>query len=134
MINIVIGFLSGIISGMGIGGGAILIPALILFADISQKSAQGINLTYFIPTAIISLVVHIRQNRIEKKTAMIIGSFGIIGASIGSLLAISTNGRVLRVMFGLFLLLYWPLPLNGVKTPLSGELLGRWRFFIFSWG
>ena len=104
MINIVIGFLSGIISGMGIGGGALLIPALILFADISQKVAQGINLTYFIPTAIISLVVHIRKNRVEKRTAMVIGSFGVIGAIIGSLLAISTSGRVLRVMFGVFLL------------------------------
>lgn len=104
MINIIIGFLSGIISGMGIGGGAILIPALILFADISQKHAQGINLTYFIPTAIISLIVHIKNGRVEKKTAMIIGSFGILGAILGSSLAISTNGRILQIMFGVFLL------------------------------
>ena len=41
MILIIIGFLSGIISGMGIGGGAILIPALIFFEGVSQKIAQG---------------------------------------------------------------------------------------------
>ena len=45
--SVVIGFLSGIISGMGIGGGAILIPALTLFYGIEQKLAQGINLVYF---------------------------------------------------------------------------------------
>ena len=104
MINIAIGFLSGIISGMGIGGGAVLIPALILFADLSQKTAQGINLTYFIPTAIISLVVHIRKNRVEKRIAMVIGGFGVVGAIMGSLLAISTRGRVLQTVFGVFLL------------------------------
>ena len=44
MILAVIGFVSGIISGMGIGGGAILIPALVMLTDLSQQSIQGINL------------------------------------------------------------------------------------------
>ena len=46
IINIITGFFSGIISGMGIGGGAILIPALIMIEKINQQTAQGINLTY----------------------------------------------------------------------------------------
>ncbi len=104
MVNIIIGIFSGIISGMGIGGGAVLIPALILFADISQKQAQGINLTYFIPTAVIALIVHIKNKRVEKKTALIIGAFGVIGAILGSTLAISINAEILRRMFGFFLL------------------------------
>ena len=40
----VIGLLSGIISGMGVGGGTILIPALVMMTDISQQGIQGINL------------------------------------------------------------------------------------------
>lgn len=61
MLTVIIGFLSGIISGMGIGGGAILIPALILTYGIEQKLAQGINLVYFLPTAVIALIVHIKK-------------------------------------------------------------------------
>ena len=41
MINVLTGFLSGIISGMGIGGGAILIPALVFFEGVGQQMAQG---------------------------------------------------------------------------------------------
>ena len=56
-----IGFLSGIISGMGIGGGTILIPALLFLTDITQQQAQGINLIYFIPTALTALMTHQKQ-------------------------------------------------------------------------
>ena len=45
---IIIGFFSGIISGMGIGGGALLIPAVVFFCKMSQQQGQFINLLYFI--------------------------------------------------------------------------------------
>ena len=67
MILAVIGFISGIISGMGIGGGAILIPALVMLTDLSQQSIQGINLIYFIPTAIAALISHIKDGNVEKR-------------------------------------------------------------------
>ncbi len=105
MINLIIGFFSGIISGMGIGGGTILIPALILFSNISQQNAQGINLTYFIPTALIALYVHIKNNAVEKKTALIIGLSGIPGAILGSIFATSLSDNILKRMFGFFLFL-----------------------------
>ncbi len=103
MLNIIIGFLSGIISGMGIGGGAILIPALILAENISQQIAQGINLTYFIPTAAIALFVHLKNKSIETKTAVFLGLAGLPGAVIGSYLAGSLGNDILRRMFGGFL-------------------------------
>ena len=52
MLNAIFGFLSGIISGLGIGGGVILIPLLAIFTSLSQHQAQGINLAYFLPTAV----------------------------------------------------------------------------------
>ncbi|MDR1913813.1 MAG: TSUP family transporter, partial [Clostridiales bacterium] len=64
---VIIGLLSGIISGMGIGGGTILIPALCILYDTQQQTAQNINLIYFIPTAIIALITHVKQGNIEKK-------------------------------------------------------------------
>ena len=103
--NVIIGFFSGIISGMGIGGGAILIPALILLGSVTQQTAQGINLLYFLPTAAISLLVHIKNKRVELKTAGILGASGVLGAIGGSLLAVKLSGELLGKLFGGFLLL-----------------------------
>ncbi|MCF6466483.1 sulfite exporter TauE/SafE family protein [Clostridium sp. Cult2] len=101
----IIGFLSGIISGMGIGGGAILIPSLVFFGSLKQQEAQGINLIVFIPVAIVALVIHIKEKNIDFKYAKWIILGGIGGAVIGSMLAIKTNPNSLRKYFGLFLLL-----------------------------
>lgn len=101
----IIGFLSGIISGMGIGGGAILIPALVLLCGVSQQTAQGINLVYFLPTAIASLIIHIKNKNVEIKTAAIIGISGVIGAIGGTMLAVYLSGEILKKLFTLFLFL-----------------------------
>lgn len=103
--NIITGLFSGIVSGMGIGGGAILIPALIFLENINQQVAQGINLLYFIPTAIVSLIVHLKNKNVEIKTALIIGASGIVGAAGGSVLASGLGNDILSRMFGVFLLL-----------------------------
>lgn len=105
MTNIIVGFFSGIISGMGIGGGAILIPALILLQNISQQVAQGINLLYFLPTAAVSLIVHIKNKNVVLKTALILGISGVLGAIAGSLLAVKMPSDLLRRFFGIFLFL-----------------------------
>ena len=105
MILFITGILSGIISGMGIGGGCILIPALVIFTGIEQHAAQSINLIYFIPTAIVALVVHIIKKKIEFKTAVPVALAGMIGAYAGSKLAISMDGGILRKLFGAFLLI-----------------------------
>jgi len=78
-----IGLVSGIVSGMGIGGGTILIPALVLFAKPDQHIAQSVNLIFFIPTAVVALIIHIKNRRIDFKTAIPIVVFGILGAFIG---------------------------------------------------
>lgn len=103
MVNIIIGFCSGIISGMGIGGGAILIPALILLENLTQQVAQGINLLYFLPTAAVSLIIHIKNKNVEIKTALILGASGVLGAICGSLLAVRLSGGFLGKLFGIFL-------------------------------
>lgn len=99
----IIGFLSGVISGMGIGGGAVLIPALVLICGASQQTAQGINLVYFLPTAAASLIIHIRNKNVELKTAAVIGISGIIGAIGGTMLAVCISGEILRKLFAVFL-------------------------------
>ena len=55
----ILGFFSGIIGGMGMGGGTILIPALILFAHIDPKIAQSVNLLSSIPMTIFCRLFHL---------------------------------------------------------------------------
>lgn len=104
MVLFIIGLASGIISGMGIGGGAILIPALVIFAKPTQQIAQSVNLLFFIPTAIVALIIHIRNKRIDFKMALPIIITGLAGAGIGAALAVNLPGEVLRKWFGVFLL------------------------------
>jgi len=104
MVLFLIGLASGIISGMGIGGGAILIPALVIFVKPEQHIAQSINLLFFIPTAIVALTVHIKNKRIDFGMALPIIIFGLIGAYLGSRIAITLPGDVLKKWFGIFLL------------------------------
>lgn len=102
---IIIGFLSGIISGMGIGGGTILIPSLVLFMGLDQIQAQGINLIVFIPIGIVAIITHKKQGNIEGKYIKGLVYPGILGAILGSLLATGIKSENLRKYFGMFLLL-----------------------------
>lgn len=105
MTLILIGFLSGIIGGMGIGGGTILIPFLVIFKNIGQQQAQGINLIVFLPVAIIALITHYKNGNIDFSFAKWIILGGIIGAIFGSTLAIRIDPLRLKKYFGFFLLL-----------------------------
>lgn len=101
----IIGFFSGIISGMGIGGGTILIPALILILSLEQHQAQGINLIYFIPTAVVALITHTKNKNVLWKTTKPLALYGLVGAAAGALLAVSLDADLLRKIFGGFLFL-----------------------------
>lgn len=102
---VLIGFLSGIISGMGIGGGTILIPALVLFNNIGQIEAQGINLVVFIPIGIVAIVTHMKQGNIEYTYTKKLVPSGVVAAIIGSFLATKIDSNILGKAFGVFLLL-----------------------------
>ncbi|MCL1878111.1 MAG: sulfite exporter TauE/SafE family protein [Defluviitaleaceae bacterium] len=101
---IVVGFASGIVSGMGIGGGAVLIPALTILLDIPQQKAQNINLLYYIPTALIALRVHKKEGNIEKKGIVPLILWAIPGTIAGALIAVNIDANYLRKGFAIFLL------------------------------
>jgi len=106
---------------MGIGGGTILIPALVIFLNIEQHIAQGINLVFFIPTAITALIVHIKNKSVCLKTTFQIVLWGITGAVLGAHIAVSIPAFILKRMFGIFLLFMGCYEiLKGVKTK-TGE-------------
>ncbi len=103
MIEILIGIVSGIISGTGMGGGTILIFLLVYVLGIDQHIAQATNLIFFIPTSIIAILINLKNKNIALKTAVFISIFGILGAIIGANISIKIDVQILRKCFGIFL-------------------------------
>ena len=103
MKEIIIGIVSGIVSGTGMGGGTILIFLLTFMCGIEQHIAQATNLIFFIPTSIVAIIVNIKNKNIKFKIATIISIFGILGAIVGANISIHTDINRLRKFFGIFL-------------------------------
>ncbi len=103
--EVLIGIISGIVSGTGMGGGTILIFCLTFFMGIEQHMAQATNLIFFIPTSLVAIIVNIRNKNINLKLAIIISIFGILGAIIGAEISVHINVDILRKCFGAFLAL-----------------------------
>lgn len=102
---VLVGFASGIISGMGIGGGTLLIPALVFLQDMTQQQAQGINLIYFVPTAVIALITHKKKGNIQGDILKPIILAGLLAAVAGALIAVALDATLLKRCFGVFLLI-----------------------------
>ena len=99
------GIAAGALGGMGMGGGTILIPVLTIFFDVEQKQAQAINLVAFIPMAIASLIVHVKNKRVETKGILWIIIPATVLSLAGSMVAQAINGEILKRIFGGFLLI-----------------------------
>ena len=105
MKEIFIGAISGVFSGIGMGGGTILIFLLNIFVGLEQHIAQATNLIYFVPTAISAIIVNYRDKNIDTKLAGIISICGIIGAMIGAIISVNLDVEKLRKFFGIFLVI-----------------------------
>ena len=103
MKQILIGSISGIFSGIGMGGGTVLIFLLNIFEGLEQHVAQATNLIYFIPTAISAIIVNYREKNIDIKLAKNISIYGIIGAIAGAIISINLDVQKLRKFYGIFL-------------------------------
>lgn len=84
MMNAVVGLLTGIIASMGLGGGFVLLIWLTMFQDMPQRAAQGINLLFFLPIALVSVVMHARAGLIDKRLVWSLIPGGILGAVLGT--------------------------------------------------
>lgn len=103
MLEVLFGFISGIISGTGMGGGTILILCLVLFLNMNQKIAQATNLIFFIPTSIAAIYINLKNKKIDFKVAKSIIFWGIIGAILGAYIAQRIDVKLLKKLFGIFL-------------------------------
>lgn len=104
MLEIIFGLIAGIVTGLGMGGGTILILLLSLFMDMEQHVAQATNLVFFIPTSLATIMINLKQKNVNLKVATIISFFGIIGAMIGAVISENITSEKLRKYFAIFIL------------------------------
>ena len=102
---ILAGLLSGVIAGMGMGGGTILIPLLNIFYSVSQHTAQAINLVSFIPMACIALYIHLKNKLIDFNKILYVIIPAVLLSVGGSFLMKGIDGDLLKKLFGGFLIL-----------------------------
>jgi len=99
-----VGFISGILTSMGFGGGTVLILALKI-VGLSQKQAQFINLLYYIPISIIATIINTKNELVNAKISTKLFGWGILGCIIGSYISIRVNNQILKKIFGILIFL-----------------------------
>ncbi|HYG43424.1 MAG TPA: sulfite exporter TauE/SafE family protein [Bordetella sp.] len=120
-----IGFLGGV---LGIGGGMIAIPALVLLMDMSQQLAQGTALVMVLPTIVMAVRKYNQQVRIDRATAMAGAIGAVLFTWVGAQLALGISSRTLRLSFAVFLFfvaVYYVYKLvHRPRAPRAGQAAG----------
>lgn len=101
-----IGLVAGFFAGLaGIGGGVVIVPASVLLLGLAQHEAQGTSLVAIIFTATAGTIVNFRNKRVRLGDGLVVGGGGVVGALVGSQLALGIQDRTLSIAFG-FLVLF----------------------------
>lgn len=103
----------GVVSAWGVGGGTILLLVMTLFLGVDTRTAQGVNLLFFLPTAVSALYCHWKNGYLHRPTLKASVPWAVAAALAGAWIATSTNVEVFRRPFGIYLLfsgvlLLWP--------------------------
>jgi uncharacterized membrane protein YfcA len=103
-IALVIGLVAGAVSGaLGVGGGAIMVPAMVLILGVDQATAQGTSLLVILPTALAGVYSHLRRGSVDFSPTWVVGLAGAAAAVAGGLLALHIGSSALRIIFAIFL-------------------------------
>jgi uncharacterized membrane protein YfcA len=119
VVALAIGLASGLASGvLGIGGGLLMVPGMVLLLGLSQHVAEGTSLLVIIPTATVGTWTHWRNGFVVVRLAIALGIGGIVGALVGSHVALGLSGPTLRYIFVAYLMVMGArllLPPGGMK-------------------
>ena len=99
------GLAAGTISAWGVGGGTLLLLAMTLFLNVDHRTAQGINLLFFLPTAASALFCHWKNGYLHKPTLRAAAPPAVLLAILGAWVSTSVDVEILRKPFGVYLLL-----------------------------
>lgn len=101
IIGVLVGIVAGLASGLaGIGGGVIMVPAMVFFLDVTQTTAQGTSLLAILFTSVAGTVVNTRNKRVDLKVAVIMGLGGVAAAQLGKSAALAIDADLLQRLFG----------------------------------
>lgn len=100
VVPLLAGLASGTLGALGLGGGSVLILYLTLFVGMEQAQAQGINLVFFVPCALVAVFFHSKGNMIDWKIWLPTAVAGVAGAIAGSWLAGILEPGLLKKLFG----------------------------------
>lgn len=96
-----VGFLAGILAGvMGVGGGVVMVPAMVLIMGVEQHTAQGVSLAVITLIAFIGMLAHYRLKNVQLKAALWIVPAAVLFGFVGSLLAHLADEVFLRQLVG----------------------------------
>ncbi len=103
---IVLGIMAGLLSGLfGIGGGLIIVPALVMFFGLSQKLAQGTSLAILLPpVGALAVYRYYKNGNVDFKIALFVALGLIVGGYFGSQFANQLSAPALKKAFGSFLI------------------------------
>lgn len=102
IVNAIAGFVCGVLSGCGIGGGSLLLIYMTQLGGLEQAVAQGVNLIYFLPTSSAALVSHAKNRLIDGKLVLKTALPGMATAALSAFFAASIDSGNLRRLFGIF--------------------------------
>jgi uncharacterized membrane protein YfcA len=97
-------FFAGMFGSMGMGGGGILVIFLALFTQLPQATIQGINLLFFIPVAIFSVIIYQRHKLIKWRVVAPFAIAGVCTSILGAYMSANINDIWLKKAFGALLL------------------------------
>lgn len=100
-----VGVLLGVLSGLGVGGGSLLLLWLTVVLDTQQEQARLMNLMFFIPCALTASIFHFKQKKLKPSLTGIAVATGLIGALFGSLWRQNLDLDMLRKAFGVLFIL-----------------------------
>jgi uncharacterized membrane protein YfcA len=102
---ILIGLAGGVVAGLlGVGGGALFVPALTVFLGLSQVDAEATSLLAIVPVALVGALRQRENGNVDVRTGAALGALGAAGAVAGAAIANAVPQRALEVAFALFIL------------------------------
>ncbi len=107
LIIIMVGIAAGMLSGLvGVGGGIIIVPALVYFVGFSQKAAQGTSLgLILLPVGILAVLQYYKQGQIDMKVVCILAVGFVAGSYFGSKIALSLPQDTVKKIFAILMIL-----------------------------
>jgi uncharacterized protein len=123
---IAIGVAAGVLGGLlGLGGGVLFVPGLVIFLGLSQHQAEATSLMAIVPVALVGAIAQNRHDNVCRPDALRMGVISIVGAGAGVALANVLSGAVLRTAFALLMLLIAAQMVRRTLAPEGGPAAGQ---------